>query len=233
MSELSFATPLVQFQELGLIGYQEAWDYQETLFQSVVRQKEQPGSLVMNQLLFCQHPHVFTLGRNGSKENLLMDSAGLQARSAEFIHTNRGGDITYHGPGQLVGYPIFSLQDFRIGLKEYVYRLEEAIILTVSQYGLLSSRLPGATGVWFDPQLPGKARKICAIGIRCSHWVTMHGFAFNIHPDLRYFECINPCGFVDKQVTSLEKELGESIDFFEVSGRVFQNLQHLFGFEIG
>ena len=165
--------------------------------------KTLPGTLI-----FVEHPHVYTLGKSGSENNLLLDYIQLQAKEASFYRIDRGGDITYHGPGQIVGYPIFDLEVIKIGLKDYIYRLEEAIIRTVGEFGIQASRLEGGTGVWLDPEINGKARKICAIGVKASRYVTMHGFAFNVNTDLTYFNNINPCGFTDKGVTSLEKELG-------------------------
>jgi len=183
-----------------------------------------PGTLI-----FVEHPHVYTLGQNGSEDNLLIDHIQLQTRDAKFYRTNRGGDITYHGPGQIVGYPIFDLEVIGISLKEYIHRLEEAIIMTVSHFGIPASRLDGATGVWLDADKKGKSRKICAIGVRASRYVTMHGFAFNVNTDLTYFNYINPCGFTDKGVTSLQKELGANQDFEDVKLLVRNNLQKVFG----
>ncbi len=179
-------------------------------------------------LIFVEHPHVYTLGKSGSENNLLIDHIQLQTKDAKFFRTNRGGDITYHGPGQIVGYPIFDLEKLKVSLKEYINRLEEAIISTVSQFGIPGSRLDGATGVWLDTDKKGKARKICAIGVRASRYVTMHGFAFNVNTDLTYFNFINPCGFTDKGVTSLEKELGFKQDFESVKEMVKNNLQKAF-----
>lgn len=179
-------------------------------------------------LIFVEHPNVYTLGKSGSENNLLIDHIQLQTKDAKFFRTDRGGDITYHGPGQIVGYPIFDLEKLSISLKEYIHRLEEAIIMTVSQFGIHGSRLDGATGVWLDTDKKGKARKICAIGVRASRYVTMHGFAFNVNTDLGYFNFINPCGFTDKGVTSLEKELGKKQDFEAVKLMVKKNLQKAF-----
>jgi lipoyl(octanoyl) transferase len=206
---------VVNFQDLGLKPYQETWDYQETLFNTIISQKlgneKLPSGLKKttdNYLLFCEHPHVFTLGKSGSEDNLLVNFLQLQAKNVEFVRTNRGGDITYHGPGQIVGYPILNLDYFVKGIREYIEKLEESIILALMEFGLKGERLSGATGVWLDTGIPGKTRKICAIGVRTSRWVSMHGFAFNVNTDLSYFNLINPCGFTDKTVTSLEKELG-------------------------
>ena len=167
-------------------------------------------------MIFVEHPHVYTLGKSGSENNLLLDLIQLKAKDASFYRIDRGGDITYHGPGQIVGYPIFDLEVIKIGLKEYIYRLEEAIIRTVNEFGITASRLDGGTGVWLDPEIAGKARKICAIGVKASKYVTMHGFAFNVNTDLTYFNNINPCGFTDKGVTSLLNELGARQDFESV-----------------
>jgi len=200
----------VKYEDIGLRDYKETWDYQAKIFKKLVDykksgtgNKELPGTLI-----FVEHPHVYTLGKSGSENNLLLDYIQLRAKDAKFYRIDRGGDITYHGPGQIVGYPIFDREVINIGLKEYISRLEEAIINTIREYGLTGSRLEGGTGVWLDPDIQGKARKICAIGVRASRFVTMHGFAFNVNTDLEYFNHINPCGFTDKGVTSLEKELG-------------------------
>ena len=209
---------------------------QEQIFKRLIDNKlneSQGSSRVVNPvpgtLIFVEHPHVYTLGQNGSEDNLLIDHIQLQTRDAKFYRTNRGGDITYHGPGQIVGYPIFDLEVIGISLKEYIHRLEEAIIMTVSHFGIPASRLDGATGVWLDADKKGKSRKICAIGVRASRYVTMHGFAFNVNTDLTYFNYINPCGFTDKGVTSLQKELGVSQDFEDVKLLVRNNLQKVFG----
>ena len=215
--------------------YKEAWDFQEKIFVKLVESKlhnDQYASLNdytgSGALIFVEHPHVYTLGKSGSENNLLIDLIQLQAKDAKFFKTDRGGDITYHGPGQIVGYPIFDIEKIKIGLKEYIFRLEEAIIMTVSAFGLKGSRLGGATGVWFDPENKAKARKICAIGVKASRFITMHGFAFNVNTDLTYFNYINPCGMTDKGVTSLEKELGEKQDFERIKLLVKNNLQVVF-----
>ncbi len=225
------------FKDLGIIDYQEAWDYQEKLFNELIALKSNNKDLpmcekveVVSHLLFCEHPHVYTLGKSGSEDNLLVNYIQLQAKDASFYKINRGGDITYHGPGQIVGYPIIDLEEFGMGVKEYIYNIEEAIILTLKELGIESGRLEGAIGVWLDADKPGKARKICAIGVRTSRYVTMHGFAFNINTNLDYFNYINPCGFTDKGVTSLEKELGEKQDFEDLKARVKKNLTKVFGF---
>ena len=228
----------VSFEYLGPIPYQQAWDYQELLLNKIVKQKleneklpEAESKATDNWLLFCEHPHVYTLGKSGSEENLLADAFQLHAKKAEFIHTNRGGDITYHGPGQIVGYPILNLLYFASGIRQYIEKLEESIILTLNEFGLSGERLDGATGVWLDTKTPGKIRKICAIGVRTSHWITMHGFAFNVNTDLSYFSMINPCGFTDKSVTSLEKELGRKQDMEKVKMLLRGNIADVFGME--
>jgi len=229
----------VTFQDLGLIPYQQAWDYQEQLLELIVKQKLQNEKLpegerrvTDNWLLFCEHPHVYTLGKSGSEGNLLADALQLQAKNAEFIRTNRGGDITYHGPGQIVGYPVLNLIYFANGIRQYIEKLEESIIQTLKEFGIIGGRLEGATGVWIDTDIPGKARKICAIGVRTSHWVTMHGFAFNVNTDLSYFTMINPCGFTDKSVTSLEKELGVKQDIEKVKIVLEEKISRVFGMEL-
>lgn len=218
------------FTDWELTEYNEGWTRQEELFQQTIQQKQQ-GLPTENVLIFCEHPHVYTLGKSGDEHNLLLNYIQLQAKDAQFVRTNRGGDITYHGPGQVVGYPIFDLANFDIGLKGYIHRMEEAIILTLSAFGIASSRLEGATGVWLDTDKPA-CRKICAIGVRSSKYVTMHGFALNVNTNLEYFGYINPCGFVDKGVTSMQKELGREMDMESVKAqlrssfnRVFSSLQ--------
>jgi lipoyl(octanoyl) transferase len=199
------------YQDWGLKEYNEAWQEQEKLFTATLALK-QKGEPTSNYLVFCEHPHVYTLGKSGDEHNLLLNYIQLQAKNASFVQTNRGGDITYHGPGQIVGYPIVDLENFGIGLRRYIELLEESIIEFLALYGLKGDRLAGATGVWLDSDTP-KARKICAIGVRSSRYVTMHGFALNISTDLSYFTHINPCGFTDKGVTSLTNETGTVIDF--------------------
>jgi lipoyl(octanoyl) transferase len=228
----------VVYNDIGHRDYKETWDYQAEIFTKLVdlkKQGNQAGNLLMNNLpgtlIFVEHPHVYTLGKSGSENNLLLDYIQLSAKDASFYRIDRGGDITYHGPGQIVGYPIFDLECIKIGLKEYIYRLEEAIIRTLAESGLSASRLEGGTGVWFDPEISGKARKICAIGVKASRYITMHGFAFNVNTDLAYFNYINPCGFTDKGVTSLEKELGCRQDLSLVKSIVKRNLQEVFDLE--
>jgi len=220
----------VAFHAIGTRDYKETWDYQQTLFDTVVSQRAKADAEA-GHLIFVEHPHVFTLGKSGQQENLLADYIQLQAKHASFYQIDRGGDITYHGPGQLVGYPIFDLNRFGIGLREYIYLLEESIILTIAEYGITGSRLEGATGVWLDVGTP-KVRKISAIGVKSSHWVTMHGFALNVNTDLSYFQLINPCGFTDKGVTSIQKELGKTIDMAELSAISLAKMQQVFGFAI-
>jgi lipoyl(octanoyl) transferase len=225
----------VSFFNLGLMPYLQAWDYQESLLNEIITQKleyqKQPvnqDQVTKNYLLFVEHPHVFTLGKSGSEDNLLANHIQLQAQNAEFIHTNRGGDITYHGPGQIVGYPILNLDYFAKGIRDYIENLEESIILCLKYYGINGYRLEGATGVWLDPSIPGKARKICAIGVRVSRGVSMHGFAFNVNTDLSYFGLINPCGFTDKKVTSLQAELGQDMDIEEVKSVLKEKIAEVF-----
>lgn len=225
----------VIFQDLGLIDYQQAWNYQEKLFSESVQQKitnrKNEGvtspTLPKNHLLFCQHPHVYTLGKSGSLDHLLLDEKELAAKNATFYKINRGGDITYHGPGQLVGYPILDLDQFFTDIHQYLRYLEEAIILTMEEYGLKGERNPGYTGVWLEPETK-QARKICAMGVRCSRWVTMHGFAFNVNTDLSYFKNIVPCGIEDKAVTSMEAELNQQLSLQEVAIKVKKHLSTLF-----
>lgn len=216
----------VQYTDWGLIEYNEAWKRQEKLFNKTIEDKK-AGADTGNYLVFCEHPHVYTLGKSGDEHNLLIDYIQLQAKDAVFVKTNRGGDITYHGPGQLVGYPIFDLANFNLGLKQYIYNIEEAIIRTLDSYNIPSQRLDGATGVWLDVAKP-TCRKICAIGVRSSHFVTMHGFALNVNTDLTYFNHINPCGFVDKGVTSMKNELKEELDFEKLKVNLRTNIENLF-----
>ena len=209
---------IIQYIDWGTIDYNEAWAKQEALFSGTIANKVQ-NLPTDNYLIFCEHPHVYTLGKSGDEQNLLLNYIQLQANDAIFVKTNRGGDITYHGPGQVVGYPIFDLANFNLGLKQYIHNIEEAIIKTLALYNIFSTRLEGATGVWLDVGQPA-CRKICAIGVRSSHYVTMHGFALNVNTDLNYFNHINPCGFVDKGVTSMEKELGTKVNMEELKQRL-------------
>lgn len=225
----------VEYKDIGLKDFKETWDYQEEIFGKLVGNKKEGkddissgNNLISGTLIFVEHPHVYTLGKSGSEKNLLIDSDQMLTKEVKFFRIDRGGDITYHGPGQIVGYPIFDLEVLKIGLKEYIFRLEEAILRTIGEFGVNGSRLKGGTGVWIDPEIKGKARKICAIGVRASKFVTMHGFAFNVNTDLTYFNNINPCGFADKGVTSLEKELGLMQDMSAVKGIVKKNLRDVF-----
>lgn len=211
--------------EWDLIPYPMAWDKQEIWFNEVVAAKQNCMEHV-DRIIFCEHPHVYTLGRSGKEQNMLLSDAQLEAINATLYHIDRGGDITYHGPGQLVCYPIIDLETFHLGLKQYVHLLEEAIIQVCYSYGIESGRVEGATGVWLDGD-KYSARKICAIGVRSSHFVTMHGLAFNVNTDLRYFSYINPCGFVDKGVTSLQKELKKVVDMQEVKEKLDKALREL------
>ena len=229
----------VYFRHLSLIDYQQAWDYQEQLFSQLVQlkienrkadstnQKKTP-----NYLLFCQHPHVYTLGKSGKAAHLLADATQLAQLQATFYHINRGGDITYHGPGQIVGYPILDLDNFFTDIHLYLRLLEEAIILTLADFGLEAGRIPGLTGVWLDYEKQLNPRKICALGVKTSRWVTMHGFAFNVNTDLSYFNYIVPCGIEDKAVTSMAKELGAIQNIAEVEERLVVHLANLFQMQI-
>lgn len=206
-------------EDLGLISYAKAWEYQQSLFEEAIKKKI-AGEEVENKLLFCEHPHVITLGKSGHEYNLLLTKEKLQERGVEYFHIDRGGDITYHGPGQLVVYPIFDLDSFDIGLKKYIHRLEEVIIQLLDEYGIKSERMEKGTGVWLELNEPN-ARKICAIGVRSSRFVTMHGLALNVNTDLSYFSLMNPCGFIEKGVTSIQKESDkESIDMNLIKNRV-------------
>ncbi|MHC1777820.1 MAG: lipoyl(octanoyl) transferase LipB [Lentimicrobium sp.] len=224
--------PETIYTDLGHIEYGAAWDLQERLFNHIIAQKKSGLTETDNYLLFCEHPHVYTLGKSGSESNLLLDMIQLQAKEASFFRTNRGGDITYHGPGQIVGYPILNLEAIVSGAREYIEKMEEAIILTLEHYGIRSERLDGATGVWLDTDKPGRTRKICAIGVRTSHWVSMHGFAFNVNTNLQYFDYINPCGFTDKAVTSLSAELGKPVDINEVKALLAEKLAFVYNLDL-
>jgi lipoyl(octanoyl) transferase len=223
----------VIYQNLGQVEYKRAWDYQEELFQRVLASRvEAEKAPTKGYLIFCEHPHVYTLGKSGTSNNLLISEPFLKQINATFFQTNRGGDITYHGPGQIVAYPIFDLEAFGVNLKDYIHLLEEAIILTLKHYGIKATRLDGATGVWLDVGIKGSERKICAIGVRASRFVTMHGLAFNVNTNLDYFNHINPCGFVDKGVTSLQKELGKPMNFSEVQGVLLESFVSLFNLSL-
>jgi lipoyl(octanoyl) transferase len=228
--------PLVYFRDLGLIDYKEAWDFQETIFKNTIQEKIQIRNgdstiTTKNYLLFCEHPHVFTLGKSGSESNLLLNELELEQEEATFYKINRGGDITYHGPGQLVAYPIFDLDHFFTDIHKYMRFLEEAVIQTLADYGIVSGRVDGLTGVWIDGDLP-TARKICALGVKSSRWVTMHGIGFNVNSDLNYFTHIIPCGIDDKAVTSMQKELGRKLDMHEVSNVLKNKLAQQFEFDL-
>ncbi len=225
-------------RNLGKIDYKEAWEYQEKVFQEVVSVKienrklpETQQKITDNYLLFCEHPHVYTLGKSGDENNLLLNDDGLKDKDATFYKINRGGDITYHGPGQLVGYPILDLDNFFTDIHKYLRFLEEAIILTLQDYGLSAGRIDGLTGVWLDHIEKRNPRKICAIGVKTSRWVTMHGFALNVNANLDYFNNIVPCGISDKAVTSLDKELNKTMNMDEVTNRVMSHLADIFGFK--
>jgi lipoyl(octanoyl) transferase len=225
--------PNVQFQDWGMIDYKEAWDKQESYFAATLKIKSDNRTNnttipTENFLVFCEHPHVYTLGKSGKQENLLLDEEGLKNAAATYYKINRGGDITYHGPGQIVGYPILDLDYFFTDIHKYLRLLEDAIINTLKKYGIESGRIAGLTGVWLDIDDMSKARKICALGVRCSRWVTMHGFAFNVNTDLNYFNNIIPCGIDDKDVTSMERELGRKLDFEEVKSVLKNEIAILF-----
>jgi len=237
----------VELIDWGLIDYQQAWDKQEEIFNSTVKLKTEirnrqvavtpdaapveDNDITPNYLIFCEHPHVYTLGKSGKAEHLLLDEQGLKEKNAVYYPVNRGGDITYHGPGQIVSYPILDLDNFFTDIHLYLRTLEEAIILTLAEYGLKAGRYPGYTGVWFDAD-NDKARKICAMGVRCSRWVTMHGLALNVNTNLDYFKNMIPCGIDDKDVTSMERELGRKVDINEVKKILTHHISVLFDMEI-
>jgi lipoyl(octanoyl) transferase len=227
------------FEDLGLMDYKACWDYQERLFESVIALKtrnrelpEEERSPTPNHLLFVEHPHVYTLGKSGDEKHLLLGENELRRKDASFYRINRGGDITYHGPGQLVAYPILDLDNFFTDIHRYLRLLEESVISTLGEYGIAAGRSEGETGVWLDPEDKRRARKICAMGVRCSRWVTMHGLAFNVNANLDYFGNIVPCGIKDKSVTSLHLELGRSISMEEVKERLRAHFSRLFEAEI-
>ncbi|MEJ7643269.1 MAG: lipoyl(octanoyl) transferase LipB [Chryseolinea sp.] len=228
-----------QFVNLGLIGYQDAWEYQTRLFEKILSVKTSNRDLEPNDkkitgnyLIFCEHPHVFTLGKSGKESNLLLNKNGLPSLQASYFHINRGGDITYHGPGQIVGYPIFDLENFFTDIHQYLRLLEEVIIQTLVVFDIPAGRIKGLTGVWVDSESERSARKICAFGVRASRWVTMHGFALNVNTDLNYFDHIVPCGIKDKSVTSLQKELGHQVDMARVQLILKEKMTNLFELEI-
>lgn len=227
----------VELQKLGLIDYKKAWDYQEKLFERIVLAKQQKRDgkkdiLTPNFLLFCEHPHVYTIGKSGKETNLLINEEMLKNRGASLYKINRGGDITYHGPGQLVAYPILDLDNFKLSIKSYIDQLEEVIIRVLKKYEIDATRSQGATGVWLDAENLVKARKICAIGVRTSHWVSMHGFAFNVNTDLSYFSNIIPCGIQGKSVTSLQKEIGREVRIEEVQEIVLNEFEAVFNMKL-
>jgi lipoyl(octanoyl) transferase len=248
----------VIFEDLGHKDYQSAWDYQEKLLQENVRRKSAHRNLMLevgitqsnfmsqtsgltpntprlateHHLLFVEHPAVYTLGKSGNIDNVLISDEMRWAKGIEFFRTNRGGDITFHGPGQIVGYPILDLEKFYTDIGKYLRNIEEVIIGTLAEYGIRGDRSQGETGVWIDTDIKGKERKICAIGVRSSRWITMHGFAFNVNTDLSHFNYIIPCGIIDKQVTSLEKELGYQVDFEDAKEKVKRNFEKVFEVEL-
>ena len=230
----------VYFEDLGVKSYQPTWDYQETLLakntaiKSLAREHNEDVKLTNTEhrFIMVEHTPVFTLGKNGKREHVLVSEEQLEKLGIEFFHINRGGDITYHGPQQIVGYPIIDLDKFKTDLGWYLRSLEQVIIDTIAEYGLKGERSAGETGVWLEPENPFMARKICAMGIKCSRWITMHGFALNVNPDLSHFEYIVPCGIQGKTVTSLEKELGRKVDYEEVKQKIKKHFAHIFDCEL-
>jgi lipoyl(octanoyl) transferase len=227
-----------QFINLDLIDYKEAWDYQADIFNRILTVKSENRNLAEEQrrhtdnyLIFCEHPHVFTLGKSGDENNLLIKKDSLNTVDAAYYHINRGGDITYHGPGQIVGYPVLDLENFFTDIHRYMRLLEESVIQTLAEFQIDAGRIPGLTGVWIEPENDKKARKICALGVKTSRWVTMHGFAFNINTDLRYFDYIVPCGLNDKAVTSLEREIGKKQDMQNVREVLKEKVGAQFGMD--
>jgi len=222
---------IVNFKDLGRMEYQRAWDYQEALLKENVRIKTEAGedTDTTHYLLFVEHPPVYTLGKSGHIENVLIGEETMREKGIQFFRSNRGGDITYHGPGQLVGYPILDLEKFYTDIGKYLRNLEEVAIRVLSDYGITAGRSPGETGVWIEPEVKGRARKIMAIGVRCSRWITMHGFALNVNTDLSYFGNIVPCGIQDKQVTSIERELGRAVSMEEVKEKWKTRFAEVFG----
>ena len=217
------------YNDLGLKDYKECWDYQEQLLSEIIEAKRSEGKpAAKNYFLLVEHPHVYTLGKSGDEKNLLANAGFLKKINATYYKINRGGDITYHGPGQIVGYPIIDLEHFKIGVREYIEKMEDAIIATIAEYGLDGSRKEGATGVWLDAGHKVRARKICAIGVRVSRYVTMHGFALNVNTDMRYFNYINPCGFATYGVTSIQQELEKEISMDEVKGVLKEKFNRIF-----
>ena len=230
---------IVLFEDLGLMDFKTSWEYQEQLFNKTISQKIANRNLetdsqieTTNHLLFVEHPHVYTLGNSGDVSNLLINDDQLAEKKASYYKINRGGDITYHGPGQLVGYPILDLDHFFSDIHKYLRLLEDTVILTLDEYGIKAGRSKGETGVWLDEDNVFKARKICAMGVRCSRWVTMHGWGFNVNSDLDYFKNIIPCGIQDKAVTSLNKELGHDVDMTEIKEKLKTHFSNLFDCEL-
>ena len=224
----------VLYRDLGRMGYSECWDLQLSLFERMLSWKREGKAQShenAGELLLVEHDHVYTLGKSGKQQNMLISEEYLRQIGAEFFHIDRGGDITYHGPGQIVGYPILDLEQVGISLRDYIDSIEESIIGVCGQWGIEAGRIAGASGVWIEPDSP-RARKICAIGVRASRYVTMHGFAMNVKTDLKYFNHINPCGFVDRGVTSLEKELGHEVDFEMVKSQIVKHLSEKLKIEI-
>lgn len=229
--------PLVHFRDLGLSDFKDCWDYQEELLAGATKVKirnKQDGLNLLpeNNLLFVEHPHVYTLGKSGTGNNLLVSESELDAMQAKFYKINRGGDITYHGPGQLVGYPVFDLEQFFTDIHKYMRFLEEAVIRALADWGINSGRFSGYTGVWIEPESEKEARKICAMGVKCSRWITMHGFALNVNPDMDYFEHIVPCGIREKAVTSMKQELGYAPEMEKVKASVLYHLAEVFEFDL-
>lgn len=227
-----------QFIHLGLTDYKVAWDYQAEIFNKILSVKNENRARATEQqratenyVIFCEHPHVFTLGKSGDEKNLLIPKEELHSIQASYYHINRGGDITYHGPGQIVGYPVIDMENFFTDIHRYMRLLEEAVIGTLAEYHVAAGRIPGLTGVWIDAERPDNARKICALGVKTSRWVTMHGFAFNVNTDLRYFDYIIPCGLREKSVTSMEKELGRKQNMLEVEEILKDKLRQQFDME--
>lgn len=219
------------FEDLGISPYKSTWEYQESLFTKVLESKKKGETNKDQYLLFCEHNHVYTLGKSGDRQNLLITEHLCKSKNIDYYPIDRGGDITYHGPGQLVAYPIIDLDEFKIGIKTYISMLEDVIISVLKSYDIVGEKDASAMGVWIDADNPAKARKICAIGVKASRFVTMHGLALNVNTDLSYFSYINPCGFTDKPVTSIQKELGKEVDFEEVSQRTKSAFKDIFGFE--
>jgi lipoyl(octanoyl) transferase len=217
----------IEVLDLGLMDYKKAWEYQEDLLQKVIQAKKE-GQITPNYLLFVEHPAVYTLGKSGKEEHVLLNETELAAKEIQFFRSNRGGDITYHGPGQIVGYPIFDLENFKTDIGWYLRTLEQVIMDSLKQYAIIGERSAGETGVWIDANIKGKERKICAMGVRCSRWVTMHGFALNVNTNLDNFNFIIPCGITDKKVTSMQMELKESVSMEHVKKEIEKNFKVLF-----